>query len=123
MDAKARSALEIVVVGPCAAGKSTLVSGLRAQGFTAARLVAQEHSGIPDLWALHGPPDVLVYLDVQAEAMNRRQGRSDWTEETRAAEVARLERARLASHLYLATDDLTIPQVLDAVMSFLLQSA
>lgn len=115
----ARSQLEIVVVGPCAAGKTTLVNGLRAQGFTSARLVAQEHSGVPDLWAWRGRPDVLIYLDAQVETMNRRQGRSDWTEQARAEQVARLERARRECDLYLPTDDLTIPQVLETVLRFL----
>ncbi len=119
MDEDVRSQLDIVVVGPCAAGKTTLVNGLRAQGFTSARLVAQEHSGVPDLWAQRGRPHVLIYLDVQVEAMNRRQGRSDWTEPARAEQVARLERARRECDLYLPTDDLTIPQVLETVLRFL----
>jgi len=119
LDEDARSRLHIVVVGPCAAGKTTLVNGLRAQGFTSARLVSQEHSGVADLWAWHGRPDALVYLDAQVGTMNRRQGRSDWTEEARAEQLARLERARRECGLYLPTDDLTIPQVLEVVVAFL----
>jgi len=97
------------------------VTGLRAQGFAAARLVAQEHSGIRDLWALPGRPEVLIYLDAQPATMNRRQGRSDWTAEARADLVNRLERARRECDLYLPTDDLTIPQVLETVVQFLEQ--
>ncbi len=121
MDERTRSTLSIVVVGPCAAGKTTLVAGLRAQGFAAARLVAQEHSGIRDLWARHGRPQALIYLDAQPATMNRRQGRSDWTAEARADLAARLEHARRECDLYLPTDDLTIAQVLETAVKFLEQ--
>jgi hypothetical protein len=121
LDEITRSTLSIVVVGPCAAGKTTLVTGLRAQGFAAARLVAQEHSGIRDLWARRGRPQTLIYLDAQPATMNRRQGRSDWTTEGRADLVPRLEHARRECDLCLSTDDLTIPQVLETVVKFLEQ--
>ena len=119
LDETTRSTLSIVVVGPCAAGKTTLVAGLRAQGFAAVRLVAQEHSGIRDLWARRGRPQVLIYLDAQLITMNRRQGRCDWTAEGRADQVARLEHARRECDLCLPTDDLTIAQVLGTVVQFL----
>jgi deoxyadenosine/deoxycytidine kinase len=121
LDERTRGKLNIVVVGPCAAGKTTLVAGLRAQGFASARLVAQEHSGIRDLWALPDRPQALIYLDAQPATMNRRQGRSDWTAEARADLVTRLERARCECDLYLPTDGLTIPQVLEIVVKFLEQ--
>ncbi len=114
-----RRRLQIVVVGPCAAGKTTLVNGLRAQGFTSARLVAQEHSGVYGLWAKHVQPDVLIFLDVQAATMNRRQGRTDWTDAARAEQLLRLGNARCKCDLYLSTDDLTISQVFEAVVQFL----
>jgi deoxyadenosine/deoxycytidine kinase len=119
LDEDARSKLQIVVVGVCAAGKTTLVNGLISQGFASARLAPQEHSGVRDLWAWRNRPDALIYLDAQVGTMNRRQGRSDWTEEARAEQVARLEHARRECDLYLPTDDLTIPQVLEAVIVFL----
>jgi deoxyadenosine/deoxycytidine kinase len=114
-----RGNLHIVVVGPCASGKTTLVKGLFARGFTSARLVAQEHSGVRDLWAWRGRPDALICLDVRVETMNRRQGRTDWTEEARAEQLSRLANACQVCDLYLSTDDLTIPQVLDTVTAFL----
>lgn len=79
----------------------------------------QEHSGVHDLWSQRGRPDVLIYLDAQAATMNRRQGRSDWTEEARAEQLARLEHARRECDLYLPTDDLTIPQVFETVVKLL----
>ncbi len=111
--------MNIVVVGPCAAGKTTLVNGLIARGFAGARLVVQEHSGVSDLWARRGPPDALIYLDVQVATMNRRQGRTDWTDAARAEQLLRLLSARRECDLYLPTDDLTIAQVLEAVVQFL----
>jgi GTPase SAR1 family protein len=119
LDEAARRQLDIVVVGPCAAGKTTLVNGLIARGFDGARLVVQEHSVFRNLWARRGRPDALVYLDVQAATMNRRQGRTDWTDAARAEQWLRLESAQRECDLYLPTDDLTIPQVLEAVVQFL----
>ncbi len=118
-DEDACSKLSIVVVGPCASGKTTLVNGLIARGFASARVVAQEHSGVLTLWSWRGRPAVLIYLDVQTATMNRRQGRADWTDEARAEQVARLASARDACDVYLPTDELTIPQVLDTVITFL----
>jgi len=119
LDEGARRQLDIVVVGPCAAGKTTLVKGLIAQGYAGTRLVAQEHSGVHDLWARRGRPAALIYLDVQVATMNRRQGRTDWTDEARAEQLLRLESARRECDLYLPTDDLTILQPLEAVVRFL----
>lgn len=111
--------LHIVVVGPCASGKSTLVEGLQARGYTGARLVPQEHSGVPTLWAWRGSPDVLVYLDAAVDTINHRQGRSDWTQAVLDEQHARLRSARQACQLYLPTDVLSIPQVLEAVVDFI----
>ena len=119
MDEGARGQLDLVVVGPCAAGKTTLVKGLIAQGYAGARLVVQEHSGVRNLWARRGRPDALIYLDAQVATMKRRQGRTDWTDEARAEQLLRLESARRECDLYLPTDDLTILQVLEAVVRFL----
>src|SRR5687768_4503941 len=40
---------QIIVVGVCSAGKSTLVRALRGRGYKV-RACAQEHSGVPYLW-------------------------------------------------------------------------
>lgn len=109
----------IVVVGPCGAGKSTLVDGLRERGYTFARLVPQEHSGVQNLWAWCGQPDVLIYLDASVETINRRQDRADWTQSALDDQRSRLTAARQVCHLYLPTDDLTIPQVLETVVRFI----
>src|SRR5512144_2320185 len=86
----------IVIVGPCAAGKSTLRDHLRERGFTQVRVVAQEHSGVRDLWKMRGYPEVLIFLDAEVMTANARQGRSDWTPAAQAEQHQRLEQARAA---------------------------
>ncbi|MBK7217144.1 MAG: hypothetical protein IPH95_08855 [Candidatus Promineofilum sp.] len=65
-------ALRIAVVGPCASGKSTLTAALRAAGYEA-RMPAQEHSYVPDMWRRLVDPDVLIYLDISYEALLERR--------------------------------------------------
>ena len=119
MDEDDQRRLHIVIVWPWAAGKTPLVRCVWARGFHGARVVAQEHSGVPDLWQLRGQPDCLIYLDAQLETIAVRQHRSDWTEEYLAEQRRRLQQAREDCNLYLATDDLTIDAVLEHVASHL----
>jgi hypothetical protein len=105
----------IVIVGPCAAGKSTLRDSLLTRGFTQVRVVAQEHSGVRDLWKMRGYPEVLIFLDVAAPTANARQGRSDWTPAVLAEQLNRLQQARAACDLYLPTDELSPDEVADQV--------
>jgi len=109
----------IVIVGPCAAGKSTLRDRLWARGFTQVRVVAQEHSGVRDLWKMRGYPQVLIYLDAEVATANARQGRSDWTPAMRAEQAERLQHARAACDLYLPTDELTPDEVAAHVERFI----
>ena len=48
--------LVLGVVGPCASGKSTLVSALKAMDYQT-RHIAQEHSYVNDMWRQIGKPD------------------------------------------------------------------
>jgi deoxyadenosine/deoxycytidine kinase len=111
----------IVIVGPCASGKTTLVRGLWAHGYSAARVVAQEHSGVIDLWKRRGAPapDVLIYLDAQLDTIAARQHRTDWTPGYLAEQQRRLRGAWLACDLYLLTDELNPAEVLERVIAFL----
>lgn len=108
----------VKVVGPCKAGKTTLVRGLRALGI-AARAAAQEHSGVPDTWQRFAPATYLVYLDVNVDAMKARSGRSDWTEEILAEQRQRLGHARQHADLTIDTTALSADMVLDEVLAFL----
>jgi cytidylate kinase len=113
-------ALRIVVVGPCAAGKTTLVDNLRPRGFDI-RSCVQEHSGLPDLWRRFSRADVLIYLDATLPTIARRQQRSDWTQDRLDTQRERLALARAHCDFYLLTDDLTREEVAQRVGAFLMR--
>lgn len=104
----------IAVVGPCAAGKTTLVSGLSDRGYQA-RHVAQEHSFVPDMWKKMVDPDLLVYLDVSYQVSNQRSGFS-LKRSIFQKEKARLRHAKEHADLVINTDPLTPEQILDLVL-------
>jgi hypothetical protein len=108
----------IVVVGPCAAGKTTLVGNLRPKGYNI-RSCSQEHSCVPELWLKFCRARVLIYLDAGLSTIARRQKRSDWTELRLQVQHRRLTNARSHCDLYLPTDDLTRSQVAETVEAFL----
>ncbi len=118
MDEEVSTRPRIVVVGPCAAGKTTLVENLRPKGYDI-RACAQEHSGVPHLWLTFSRADVLIYLDVELPTIAARQRRTDWTPERLARQRRRLAHARASCHLYLPTDRLSIEQVAEVVENFL----
>ena len=107
----------IAVVGPCAAGKSSLVRRLRARGYNA-RCVAQDHSYVPDMWRRITAPDLLIYLDAELSTIARRRS-IGWIERTLNDERHRLRHARQHCDLYLPTDDLTEEEVAERVTGFL----
>ncbi len=107
----------IGVVGPCGAGKSSLVAGLKSRGFMP-RHIAQEHSYVPDMWHRLTNPDVLVYLDVSYENTIRRR-KLDWTYAEYQEQLHRLRHARQHADLYIDTNPLTVEQVLQTVISFI----
>lgn len=112
--------LLVAVVGPCAAGKSTLARVLRAHGYTVKEL-RQEHSVAPTMWQKFTHPDVLIYLDVSLEVAAQREGLthpSPWWEEERAF---RLAHARAHCDFYVDTSNLTPAQVAEQVLAFLAQ--
>ncbi len=107
----------IGVVGPCGAGKSSLVAGLRSLGFVV-RHIAQEHSYVPDMWKRLTNPDLLIYLDVSYENSIQRR-KLDWTYDEYAEQLHRLRHARQFADLYLDTNPLTPREVLLKVLSFI----
>lgn len=109
----------IVVVGPCASGKTTLVNALRAAGYQATA-VAQEHSAVAQLWRHGGEPAVLIYLDVGLAAIAAR-GRLGFPAWLLEEQRRRLAAAHTAADLYLQTDNLPIEEVRSRVIAFLEQ--
>src|SRR5512144_1418394 len=98
----------IAVVGVCASGKSTLVAGLRAQGYNV-RQVLQEHSYVPYMWQRITAPDLLIYLDAQLETIRARRRDPEFPVWLFEQELARLAHAREHCDLYISTDEMTPP--------------
>lgn len=116
MKERAQGALPIVgVVGPCGAGKSTLVAALSRLGIPA-RHIAQEHSHVPDMWARLTRPDVLIFLDADYATCTARRNLY-WTPREYAEQQHRLAHARRHAHIYVATDPLTPDEVLRRVLA------
>ena len=106
----------VVVVGPCASGKSTLVAALRRLGYRAT-VCGQEHSEIPTLWR-RAEPDVLVALDVDLPTLRQRRG-DDWPEWLYQVQHRRLREASAAADLRLDTTGLDQEAVLTWVTDLL----
>lgn len=107
----------IGVVGPCAAGKTTLIKSLSNLGITA-KHIAQEHSLIPDMWKRLSNPDLLIFLDVSySNTLSRRH--LQWSLEEFNKEHKRLSHAKDHCDLYINTDNMSIDDVLDVVLMYL----
>lgn len=109
--------LLIGLVGPCAAGKTTIGGRLKTLGFRV-RQIAQEHSYVPHMWLHITNPDFLVFLDVTYEnTLVRRNLR--WRRDEYDEQLRRLEHARQHADLRIDTNHLTPDQVMDLILSAL----
>ncbi len=105
------------IVGPCSAGKSTLVADLKKYGVRT-RHIAQEHSYVKDMWRRLSNPDLLIFLDVSYPvAQERRQ--LAWTESEYETQVHRLRHAREHADFFIVTDGMSPEDVLKKVLDFL----
>jgi septin family protein len=109
----------IGIVGPCAAGKTTLVNSLRARGLPV-KAIAQEHSYVADMWQRLTNPAVLIFLEVSYPVTLQRR-KLNWTQEEYAIEIHRLRHAYQHADLHIATDNLNPGQILEQVIEFLEQ--
>lgn len=107
----------IGVVGPCAAGKTTLVGKLRKLGYTV-RHIAQEHSYVPTMWKKIANPDVLIYLDVNYQNTLLRK-KLNWTLDEYQEQLRRLSHARDHADLIIDTNPLTEEEVFLRVITFI----
>jgi deoxyadenosine/deoxycytidine kinase len=107
----------IGVVGPCTAGKSTLINRLIQAGIQA-RHIAQEHSYVPYMWQHLTNPDVLIYLDVSFPVSLQRR-KFTWTLAEYEEQLHRLRHARENAHFYLHTDPYTPDEVSALVIEYL----
>lgn len=106
----------IVVVGPCASGKSMLVEALRENGYNA-HAAAQEHSYVKTMWQMTRPSH-LIYLDVDLANIRQRRWIS-WGEEYLSEENERLAHARQNADLIISTNDREPLQVVQQALDFL----
>jgi thymidylate kinase len=118
MSARAEGSLRVAVVGPCSAGKSTLIPLLAAAGHEA-RQPAQEHSFVPDMWQRITKPDILIYLDVSYRVARLRRPYIDGGPQRLAEQHLRLAHARRHCDFYLDTSDATPGEVHQAVLSYI----
>ena len=110
--------LKIGIVGPCTAGKSTLIKRLDGRYNADLRHIAQEHSYVQDMWQRLSRPRWLIFLDVTYPVSMARK-KLDWTPDEYQEQQRRLAHARQNADLYLLTDDLTPDQVAEKVAEFL----
>lgn len=103
----------VVLVGVCAAGKTTAREGLGRTGIRA-RSVAQEHSMVQHLYR-QGGPGLLVLLVASWETVHHRRQLA-WNPDFYRTEWLRLNSARRNADLILHTDNLTREAVLDAIV-------
>jgi deoxyadenosine/deoxycytidine kinase len=106
----------IGVVGPCGAGKSTLIAGLENHGYQC-RHIAQEHSYVQAMWQIITKPDVLIYLHASFPTCTKRR-KLDWREKDYQEQLRRLAHAREHAHIVIKTDDLKP----DGVLQYALDS-
>lgn len=99
----------IGIVGPCAAGKSTLAAALEQRGLHAKQIV-QEHSYVPQMWRIVGKPDFLIYLDASYENCTQRK-QLNWTQAEYEQQQSRLSDARENCDYYLSTDGIAEAEV------------
>ena len=110
--------ITIGLVGPCAAGKTTLSKLLKEKGYSNVRQIAQEHSYVPDMWKIVSNPDVLVYLDVSFENSMRRK-KQNWNYRDYQIQLGRLNNALNNADLYIDTNNLSVEQVFEKVIKYL----
>lgn len=107
--------LQIAIVGPCGAGKTTLADNLQQLNFNA-RQISQEHSYVPDMWKKMAQPDLLIYLNVSYDVSTHRKN-LNWKINELVEQISRLRHARENCDIFIQTDRLTPDQVLGEVLA------
>lgn len=113
------SPAKVGIVGPCAAGKTSLAEVLSDHGL-AAKQIVQEHSYAPQMWRIIGKPDFLIYLDASFESCSQRKS-LNWSRAEYEQQLQRLADAREYCDLYLVTDELTEAEVAEQALAELEQ--
>lgn len=107
----------IGLVGPCAAGKTTISRLLKEEGFQC-RVIAQEHSYVPSMWRQITNPSLLIFLDASyGETKTRKL--LDWNLGEYEEQQHRLRDARFHADFYILTDSFTPFEVASKIMNFI----
>ncbi len=106
----------ILVVGPCASGKSALVEALRQHGYNA-HSAAQEHSHVKTMWLMNNPTH-LIFLEVNMENIRQRRSVS-WGEDYLEEENRRLAHAREHADIIIDTNRIPLPEVITEAVDYL----
>ncbi len=109
----ARNGPRVVIVGPCASGKTTLVNNLQAVGVNAC-VSGQEHSAIRNLWQ-RLEPDVLIALDLDLETLRERRSPT-WPAALFGVQRARLREAFESADLVIDTSQASSSEVLETAL-------
>ncbi len=102
----------VVVVGPCASGKTTLVKHLQAEGIDA-HVSGQEHSSVRNLWR-RLEPDVLVALNLDLATLRQRR-HPTWPAALFGVQRARLKDAFELADIVIDTSEASPDEVFEAV--------
>lgn len=108
----------VAFVGPCGSGKSTIVKQLRALGVDA-RMPAQEHSGVADMWRKLLNPDLLIVLEASNDVLRSRRPGIDLNDTVLAEERRRLAHAYAHAHTTFDTAVLSSEEIVARVMELL----
>lgn len=111
--------IQVGIVGPCTAGKSTLIQRLNGKFEAQFRHIAQEHSYVQAMWQKINRPDWLIFLDVSYPVSLERRPYFNWTVEEYQEQQRRLAHAHQHANYYLQTDQLSAEQVAEKVSAFL----
>ncbi|MCZ7674546.1 MAG: hypothetical protein M5U34_49175 [Chloroflexi bacterium] len=103
---------------PARRGKSTLAKALRQAGYEV-KQPAQEHSYVANMWQRLTNPDILIYLDLDFENLQRRRPHNHGGPGRLAEQRQRLSHARTHCDLYLDTSNLSPATIQETALSFL----
>lgn len=109
--------MKIGIVGPCAAGKTTLAGNLQRLGYDA-HAIGQEHSQVQTMWRQITNPDILIYLDASLPTICARLN-VNWDQGYIDEQARRLSDARAHADFTLVTDGLGRDEVAARVGEFL----
>lgn len=112
------SGLRVAFVGPCGSGKSTIVHQLRALGVDA-RMPAQEHSGVADMWRKLLNPDLLIVLDAPNDVLRSRRPGIDLNDTVLTEERRRLAHAYAHADHSFDTSALSSEAIVEAVVGLI----